>query len=110
MLGDVEVDKVTEMVVHVHPYEKNTIIKVRVESLLLHIGNCRNVFIQCVASNKLNVYCFLLRCNKNKGFSEVFRWQRFKLSCVSRCYLPASSFMKTLGFSMTMSQCPSSMG
>lgn len=74
--------------------------------------------IHCLASNKLtvhtctkeHVYCFLLSCNKSKRFSCLLRLQDFKLSHVNLCYLPASSFMKTVGFSMMMSQCPSSMG
>lgn len=61
--------------------------------------------IECAHVEKQHVYCALLRWNKNKGFSYFP-----KLTHGDFCYLPASSFMKTVGFSTMMSQCPSSIG
>lgn len=118
VLGYVEVNKVTEVVVHVHPYLKNTQLSFLInmsQSMILHTVkmNCRNIFIQCLDSTnwthtnveKEHLYCVLLRWNKNKGFSYLL-----KLTNVDLGYIPASSFMKTVGFSTVMSHCPSSIG
>lgn len=72
MLGYVEVNKVTEVVVHVHPYLKNIQLLFFInmpQSMLLHTVkmNCRNIFIQCLDSTnwmhtnveKEHVYCVL---------------------------------------------------
>lgn len=83
MLGDVEVDKVTEVVVHVHPYYKTHSYYLchHVTSIAITYSINNSIYYYMTLLQKYHhsvsmcrkdhVFSTILRCNKNKWFCNL---------------------------------------
>lgn len=77
MLGDVEVDKVTKVVVHVHPYLENTVIlflTLRYDQLNTYICNCKLQVSELFTSASLRPDAELKASRFTHAVDSSFQW------------------------------------